>query len=102
MTRAFVLDDESGAVTITPAALTQVVLAAAEQVDGARVRRPRRGVEVTVEDDRATVALELALRYGIVVPQAAQDVQRHVATAIARFCAVDAVTVDVSIEELDE
>ena len=102
MSRSYVIEDDAGAITITPAALTQVVVAAAEQVEGARVRRPRRGLDITVDDDRATVGLELALRYGVVVPQAAQDVQRHVATAIARFCAVDAVTVDVSVEELDE
>ena len=102
MTRAFVLDDDRGAITIAPSALTQVVVAAAEQVDGARVRRPRRSIDVAVEDDRATVAVELALRYGILVPDAAQDVQRRVATVVARFCSLEAVTVDVSVEELDE
>ena len=102
MSRSFVIDDGDGTITITPAALAQVVVAAAEQVEGARVRRQRRGLDVAVEDDRASVDVELALRYGLVVPEAAQEVQRRVAAAVGRFCALDVVTVDVSVEELDE
>ena len=102
MSRAFVIEDDGGAVTIAPAAVAQVVVAAAEQVEGARVRRPRRGLDVAVDESGATVEVEVALRYGVVIPQAAQEVQRRVAAAIGRFCAIDAVTVDVSVEELDE
>ena len=82
--------------TITDAALAQIVVGAAEQVDGVRVRR-RRGVEP--EDGR--VSLSLAARYGTVLPELARDVQARVAEALAAMCDLR-VSVDVSIEELDE
>ena len=82
--------------TITDAALVQIVVGAAEQVDGVRVRR-RRGVEP--EDGR--VSLSLAARYGTVLPELARDVQARVAEALAAMCDLR-VSVDVSIEELDE
>ena len=80
--------------TITDAALVQIVVNAAEQVDGIRVRR-RRGVEP--EDGR--VSLPLAARYGTVLPDAARDVQARVADALSTMCDLR-VSVDVSIEEL--
>ena len=80
--------------TITDAALAQIVVGAAEQVDGARVRR-RRGVEP--QDGR--VSLSLAARYGTVLPQLARDVQARVADALEEMCDLR-VSVDVSIEEL--
>ncbi len=82
--------------TITDAALAQIVVGAAEQVDGVRVRR-RRGVEP--QDGR--VSLSLAARYGTVLPELARDVQARVAEALAAMCDLR-VSVDVSIEELDE
>lgn len=83
-------------VTITDAALTQIVVGAAEQVDGVRVRR-RRGVEP--QDGR--VSLSVAAHYGTVLPELARDVQGRVADALATMCDLH-VAVDVSIEELDE
>jgi len=82
--------------TITDAALSQIVVGAAEQVDGVRVRR-RRGVEP--QDGRVT--LSLAARYGTVLPDLARDVQTRVADALSTMCDLR-VSVDVSIEELDE
>ena len=86
----------SDGLTITDAALVQIVVGAAEQVDGVRVRR-RRGIEP--EDGR--VSLSLAARYGTVLPELARDVQARVAEALAAMCDLR-VSVDVSIEELDE
>ena len=82
--------------TITDAALSQIVVGAAEQVEGVRVRR-RRGVEP--QDGRVT--LSLAARYGTVLPDLARDVQTRVAEALSAMCDLR-VSVDVSIEELDE
>ena len=82
--------------TITDAALSQIVVGAAEQVDGVRVRR-RRGVEP--QDGRVT--LSLAARYGTVLPDLARNVQAQVADALSTMCDLR-VSVDVSIEELDE
>ena len=89
-----------GAIRIEGDALAALVVTAAELVDGARVRRPRRGLDVSVTDGTAKVELELAARYGAVLPSLAREVQASVATAL-RDSAGLAATVDVSIEELD-
>jgi uncharacterized alkaline shock family protein YloU len=86
---------------VTDGALTQIVVRAAEAVEGARVRRPRRKVWVSVEDGRAHVDLELAVVYGKVLPDVARDVQREVADALSRMCELVVDGVDVSVEELE-
>src|SRR5581483_6075860 len=63
-------------VRVTEGALTRIVVRAVEAVDGARVRRPRRKVDVEIEDGRAKVDLELAVAYGRVLPEVARAVQR--------------------------
>ena len=96
-----VLHDDAGDVTITPAALQQIVVAAAESVDGARIRRPRRHLDVVVADAAARVELELALRYGRVIPDAAREVQDEVAAALRAMTGLDVTAVDVAVEELE-
>jgi len=83
-------------VTISDGALAQIVVTAAEQVDGVRVRK-RRGVHP--KDGRVT--LWLAARYGTVLPELAREVQERVAAALREMCELD-VGVDVTIEEVDE
>ena len=95
------LGGDGGSLTVTPGALTQIVVQAAEAVDGARVRRPRRHLDVTVTNGRARVELELAVRYGQAVPEVAQEVQGRVADALRTMCEVDVDAVDVSVEELE-
>ena len=80
-------------VTITDAALTQIVVVAAEQVEGARVRK--RGVELEEE----SVAVSLAARYGVVLPDLARDVQQRVADALATMCDLD-MRVDITVDEI--
>lgn len=87
-------------VKVTDNALTQIIVRAAEGVEGARVRRPRRRVEVEIENGRARVELELAIAYGMVLPDVARDVQAEVADALGRMCDVSVDAVDVSVEEL--
>jgi uncharacterized alkaline shock family protein YloU len=82
-------------VTISDNALAQIVVGAAEQVDGIRVRR-RKGVEP--QDGRVSVSL--AARYGTVLPEAARDVQSRVADALSAMCDLQ-VSVDVSLDEVD-
>ena len=89
-----------GKVTVPAATLARIVVRAAELADGARVRRPRRGVDVEISDDHATVTLRLAARYGVVLPQVAEEVQRQVAEALGQMCGIEVRTVDVAIEEL--
>ena len=90
-----------GTITITPAALTQIVVRAAEQADGARVRRPRRGLEIELENGHARVELELAARFGLVLPDLAREVQEQVSSALGGMCGLVVDAVDVSVEELE-
>ena len=97
MTIAVVSDE--GTVTITDAALSQIVVQAAEGAGGVRVRR-RRQLEIAIADTGTRVQLELAVRYGQVLPDVAHDVQERVAVALGTMCGVNVTAVDVSIEEL--
>jgi uncharacterized alkaline shock family protein YloU len=90
-----------GSIRIEGDALAGLVLTATEQVAGARVRRPRRGLDISVADGSAHVELELAARYGLVLPELAQAVQRSVAAALHDSAGL-AGRVDVAVEELDQ
>jgi uncharacterized alkaline shock family protein YloU len=96
-----VIHADGGTITVAPAVLSQIVVGSADAVDGARVRRPRRGLEIDVEDGRARVTLELAVRSGLVLPDVAGEVQQRVGESLRTMCGLDA-SVDVSVEELDE
>ena len=100
MTNDLVLTEAAGQVTVPAATMAAIVVAAAERADGARVRRPRRSLDVDVTGRRATVALQLAARFGVVLPQLAETVQREVAEALERMCELEVERVDVAIEEL--
>jgi uncharacterized alkaline shock family protein YloU len=95
-----VISDPEGTVCVPAATLARIVVRAAELVDGARVRRPRRGVDVDVAGDSATVSLSVAARYGAVLPEVAEEVQQQVAAALERMCGVEVRRIDVAIEEL--
>ena len=81
MSDELVISEPQGTVCVPAATLARIVVLAAELADGARVRRPRRGVDVEVAGESATVTLRLAARYGTVLPQVAEVVQRHVDVA---------------------
>jgi uncharacterized alkaline shock family protein YloU len=91
----------SPGVKVTDAAVTQIVVRAAETVEGARVRRPRRNLAVELDEGEARVELELAVTFGMVLPEVARDVQARVADALGTMCGVNVTAVDVSVEELD-
>ncbi len=95
------LGGEGGNVTVTTGALSQIVVQAVEAVEGARVRRARRHLEVAGEDGHARIELELAVRYGLALPDVAHEVQEGVADALRTMCGVAVDAVDVSVEELD-
>jgi uncharacterized alkaline shock family protein YloU len=101
MSDGHVLRQDGGSITVTPGALAQIVQRAAETVEGARVRRPRRGLEVRVDDGRIRVEVELGAQYGIVLPDLARDVQGRIADALATMVELEVQSVDVSIEELE-
>ena len=83
-------------VTVSDAAFAQLVVRAAQEVEGARVRRPKK---ISLDGDR----LELALgaRRGAVLPELARAVQNRVAEAVEAMCAIRLAAVDVTIEVLD-
>jgi uncharacterized alkaline shock family protein YloU len=93
MSDALVLEGSGGTITVSGGVLDRLVRRAAEEVDGVTVRR--RGM--SVKGDRVTV--ELTVRYGEVLPTAAEAVQRRVAEALRAACELDP-SVDVTVEEL--
>ena len=101
MSDAHVIHADGGTIAIAPSVIAQVVVGAAEGVDGARVRRPRRALDVEVTEGSARVALELSVRYGAVLPEIAQDVQEQVARALRDVCGLDPGDIDIAIEELE-
>ena len=101
MSDGYVLREDGGSIDVTVGALAQIVQRAAESVEGARVRRPRRGLDLRLEDGRVRVELELAVRYGVILPEAAREVQARVAEALEAMVDLDVEAVDVSIEELE-
>jgi uncharacterized alkaline shock family protein YloU len=98
---SYVIQGERGSVTVTPSALTQLVVQAAESVAGVEVRRGRRRLELEVADGHAHVRLELSARYGLVLPGLARTVQERVADALATMCGVEVDAVDVSVEAVE-
>lgn len=102
MTNPHVISDEAGTITVSPAALEQVVQRAAEEADGVRVRRKKRGLDVKVEDGRARVTVELSVRYGAILPTTAEDVQRRIADGLRGMCGLEPGAIDVTIEELTD
>lgn len=87
-------------VKVTDSAVTQIVVRAAEGAEGARVRRPKRHLDVDIDGDSASVELELTVDYGKVLPDVVRDVQERVAAALGTMCGVTVMAVNVSVEEL--
>lgn len=98
---SFVVDGERGTITVPAATLAALVTSAVERVDGARVRRRRRHVEVEIAGGRARVSLELVARYGEILPELARQVQEEVTDALTTMCGVVVDAVDVEVEEVE-
>jgi uncharacterized alkaline shock family protein YloU len=96
------LPGDGGALRVATAAVAQIVAQAAESVEGVRVRKPRRRIDVSLDDGRARVTLSLSLTYGSVIPDAARAVQERVGAAVGQMCGCDVEAVDVAVEGLDE
>jgi uncharacterized alkaline shock family protein YloU len=95
-----IVEDPAGMVTVSDSVLTQIAVRAAESVDAVRVRRPRRNVDVTLEDGRVRASLSLAVRRGTVLPETARAVQERVADALGRMCDATVEGIDVVVEEI--
>jgi uncharacterized alkaline shock family protein YloU len=94
----YVIRGGDGTITVASAVLESVARRAAESVPDARVRR--RGLDVEVDGARARVSLELAVRYGAVLPDVARAVQERVAAELRGMCGLEPAEVDVAVEEL--
>ena len=98
----YVVREDGGTITVTDGTLAQIVVQAAEGVEGTRVRHTRRKLTLEIEGSRAHVELELAVAYGRVLPEVAHEVQTQVAAALGRMCGLEVSSVDVAVVELDK
>jgi uncharacterized alkaline shock family protein YloU len=83
-------------VELSDAAFASLVARAAESVEGAHVRRPRK---LELEGERLELALAAPL--GTVLPELAREVQTRVHDAVATMCGIRLAAIDVTVEELD-
>jgi uncharacterized alkaline shock family protein YloU len=100
VTEPLVVRGPEGSITLSVAALTELVAGAARSVDGIRVRRPRRAVEVRHAEGRGSVSLELGAAPGAVLPGLARAVQERVGEALAQVTGLEVERVDVEIAEI--
>jgi uncharacterized alkaline shock family protein YloU len=98
VTEPLVLRGPEGSITLPAGALTQLVVGAAESVEGARVRRPKRTVQVEHGPGSAAVALGLTVAHGESLPAVARAVQERVAEAVSATCGLEVASVDVLVE----
>jgi uncharacterized alkaline shock family protein YloU len=87
-------------IKITDSALTQIVVRAAEQVEGVRVKRPRRHLEIDLAAGEARVQLDVTVAYGRVLPEAARAVQDRVAAALGTMLDVGIRSIDVNVQDI--
>ena len=85
---------------VSEAALSEIVRRAIASVEGARLRKGRRRLGVEIEEGRARAELQLAVSYGLVLPEVSAAVQERVADALTRMCDVEVEAVHVTVEEL--
>jgi uncharacterized alkaline shock family protein YloU len=100
VTDPLVFRGPEGTVTVTAGALTELVARAARSVEGARVRRPKRSIEIRHDDRRASVTLELGASYGVALPELARAVQERVAESLGQVSGLRIERVDVTLEEI--
>jgi uncharacterized alkaline shock family protein YloU len=100
VTEPLVFEGPEGTITLTAAAVNDLVASAARSVEGVRLRRPRRSVEVRHGDGRASVSLELVAPHGEVVGDLARAVQERVGRALATASGLEVERVDVEIAEI--
>jgi uncharacterized alkaline shock family protein YloU len=91
-----------GEISISTGALQQIVVQAARSVDGARVRRPKKAVEIRVENDHWRIELALGARRGAQLADLGAAIQERIADAVRTMCEAEVEAVDVTIEELTD
>ena len=94
------MQESSGSVRVSEAALSDIVRRAVASVEGARLRKGRRRLGVELEGGRARAELQLVVLYGRVIPEVSAAVQERVADTLKRMCDVEVEAIDVIVEEL--
>jgi uncharacterized alkaline shock family protein YloU len=85
---------------ISGSVLDAIAQRAAEEVDGVQVldRRMRgRDVTVQVDGDELSASLALLVRFGVVLPDAAEQARRRVAEALRQMTGLEVRSVDVVV-----
>jgi len=100
VTEPLVFEGPEGSITLTAAAVTELVASVARSVDGVRLRRPRRAVEVRYAEGRASASLELGASPGRPLPRLARAVQERVGETLAQVTGLEVERVDVEIVEI--
>ena len=100
MTEPLVFEGPEGSITVTATAVNELVAGAARSVEGVRLRRPRRSVEVRHGDGRASVSVEVVAAHGESLPELAHAVQERVGRALADVSGLEVEHVDVEIAEV--
>jgi uncharacterized alkaline shock family protein YloU len=101
VTEPLVFGGPNGSITVTAGALTRLVASTAQSVDGARIRRPKRAVEVAHGGGSASVSIGLSVKHGVPLAELAHAVQERVAGAVARVSGLEVERVDVVIQEIE-
>jgi uncharacterized alkaline shock family protein YloU len=99
MSRVLV-QESGGSVRVSEVALAEIVRRAVGSVEGARLRKGRRRLGVELQDGSARAELQLAVTYGLVLPEVSAAVQERVADALTRMCDVEVEAIDVTVVEL--
>jgi uncharacterized alkaline shock family protein YloU len=100
MTEAQTIETDDGTITVPADVLSEIVARSVGRVDGVRLRRRRRGVDVDVMDGHARVSVEVAVRFGLVLPVVARRVQEEIGASLRAMCGLEPEAIDVSVEEL--
>jgi uncharacterized alkaline shock family protein YloU len=100
VTEPLVFDGPEGSITVTAAALTDLVADAARSVEGVRLRRPRRAIEIQHGDGCASASVELVAPHGESLADLAYAVQDRVSGALAAVSGLEIERVDVEIAEI--
>ena len=89
-----------GQATISPDILARYAGDAAREVDGVRAVTGRRGVKVDQSNGVVHVEVHLAVVWGESIPVIGAAVQQRVREYLAHMAKVDAVQVDVVVDEV--
>ena len=85
---------------LSEAAVAEIVGGAVASVDGARLRTGRRRLGLELAGGHARAELEVAVAYGLFLPDVAEAIQARVRDALGGMLDVVVDAVDVSVVEL--